>query len=233
MPVRYGAGEAHALVVARAPVPGRAKTRLGRVVGMERAADLAAAALLDTIDACASAFPGRCHLALAGDLTEASRGPEISRALDDWAVFAQDGASFGDRLAHAHRTVGVPTGVAVVQIGMDTPQVSAEMLRDVAGRLDDERPAVLGPAFDGGWWCLALRDRHAAAVLADVPMSLPTTASETRAALVSEGLQVVAAPPLVDVDTAADADAVAGSAPHTRFARTWRAVDRAAPVGRR
>ena len=43
------------LVVAKAPVPGLAKTRLARTLGAETAADLAAAALLDTLDAVAEA----------------------------------------------------------------------------------------------------------------------------------------------------------------------------------
>ncbi|MGI9163544.1 MAG: glycosyltransferase, partial [Mycobacterium sp.] len=42
-----------ALVVAKAPVPGLAKTRLAAAVGDEAAADIAAAALLDTLDAVA------------------------------------------------------------------------------------------------------------------------------------------------------------------------------------
>jgi glycosyltransferase A (GT-A) superfamily protein (DUF2064 family) len=41
-----------ALVVAKAPEPGKVKTRLGAHVGMETAAGLAAAALLDTLAEC-------------------------------------------------------------------------------------------------------------------------------------------------------------------------------------
>ena len=43
------------LVVAKAPVPGQAKTRLAASVGEQAAADIAAAALLDTLDAVAAA----------------------------------------------------------------------------------------------------------------------------------------------------------------------------------
>ena len=42
------------LVIAKAPVPGLAKTRLGAAVGMDVAAELAAAALLDTVRTCAA-----------------------------------------------------------------------------------------------------------------------------------------------------------------------------------
>ena len=70
-----------ALVVAKAPMPGRVKTRLGADVGMAAAADLAAAALLDTLLACADAFGAdRCLLSLDGDLCDAVRGEEIERA---------------------------------------------------------------------------------------------------------------------------------------------------------
>ena len=55
------------LVVAKAPEPGRVKTRLGADIGMERAAELAAAALLDTL-AAGVATGWRGHVSLAGDL---------------------------------------------------------------------------------------------------------------------------------------------------------------------
>src|SRR5690349_472622 len=114
------------LLTAKAPVAGQAKTRLGAVTGMGAAADLAAAALLDTIDACAAAFSS-CHLALAGDLAEAERTEELRAALAGWDVFAQVGETFAERLAHAHDHVGGP----VVQIGMDTPQVTPARLAEV------------------------------------------------------------------------------------------------------
>src|SRR5205085_8467621 len=89
-----------ALVVAKAPVAGRVKTRLGAEIGSGSAAEVAAAALLDTIAACRDAFGvDGCLLALAGDLTDAVRGDEIARALDGWSVARQRGATFSERLA--------------------------------------------------------------------------------------------------------------------------------------
>ena len=209
-----------ALVVAKAPVAGRAKTRLGAVIGDEAAADLAAAALLDTLASCEAAFGGRCHLALAGDLTGAAREDEIRAALSSWHVFAQVGESFGARLAHAHLTMAGESADPVVQVGMDTPQVTPAALSATAGRL---RPggAVLGPALDSGWWLLALDRPVAAGVLAGVPMSTVRTGLDTRRALNRRGVRVATAPVLRDVDTLADAVAVAREAPGTRFAVAW------------
>jgi glycosyltransferase A (GT-A) superfamily protein (DUF2064 family) len=217
---------AHALVVAKAPVPGEAKTRLGADVGDDAAAELAAAALLDTLAACADAFPGRCHLALAGDLGRAARGSELRSALRSWHVFDQVGTTFGARLAHAHLTLAAEWSAPVVQVGMDTPQVTAALL---SGAAEGLRPGygVLAPADDGGWWLLGLGQPAAAQVLAGIPMSTPRTAFDTRRALVGWGVRVTTAPVLRDVDTVADAAVVAREAPATRFAEAWSRL----PVG--
>lgn len=215
------------LVVAKAPVPGEVKTRLGADIGMAVAAEVAAAALLDTLRACASAYPRtRRHLALAGDLTSALRGREIAAALAGWDVFPQQGAGFAERLVHAHATVAGRGDGPVVQIGMDTPQVTADLLLAAADALGDpDAPtapdAVLGRADDGGWWVLVLRDSRAAAPLSDVAMSTPTTYDDTRAALEASGLRVTGTAVLRDVDTLADADEVAAAAPSGAFAAAW------------
>lgn len=207
--------EPSVLVVAKAPEPGRVKTRLGADIGMAAAAELAAAALLDTLAAGAeTGWAG--HVSLDGDLDEAVRKDEIRTALEGWTVHPQEGADFGARLADAHRRVAGP----VVQVGMDTPQVTGPLLAAAAAGLATY-DAVLGPAEDGGWWVLALRDPAHAAALADVPMSTPSTYADTRAALESAGLRVGDTATLRDVDTVPDADVVAEQAPGSRFAQVW------------
>ncbi|MDT7765522.1 MAG: uncharacterized protein QOC63_4942, partial [Mycobacterium sp.] len=62
------------LVVAKAPAPGQAKTRLAASVGAQAAADIAAAALLDTLDAVAAAQVQARVVALTGDLDNAGAG---------------------------------------------------------------------------------------------------------------------------------------------------------------
>jgi rSAM/selenodomain-associated transferase 1 len=214
------------LVVAKAPVPGRAKTRLGAEVGDHRAAALAAASLLDVLEAATSTVGAQgCHLALDGDLADGVRSEELRDALAGWTVRRQGEGDLGRRLADAHAGLGPGP---VVQVGMDTPQLTAGLLHEVLAGLDDH-DAVLGPATDGGWWALALRDPARAAVLGEVPMSTPTTYADTRAALEATGLRVTGAPGLTDVDTAEDAGEVAAAAPASRFAREWtRRTDREA-----
>ena len=213
------------LVMAKAPVAGRVKTRLGADVGLDVAAHLAAAALLDTLEACTSAVgASSCHLALDGDLDEAVEHEALRDALVGWSVTPQRGEGFAARLVAAHDDAG--PGV-VVQVGMDTPHLTPALLDAAAAPLLEEAPlddrydAVLGPALDGGWWVLARRDPAVAAVLDGVEMSTERTGADTRAALEAAGWRVAGTAALLDVDAVADADAVAAEAPGTRFARAW------------
>jgi glycosyltransferase A (GT-A) superfamily protein (DUF2064 family) len=209
------------LVVAKAPHIGQVKTRLAAEVGHRVAAEVAAAALLDTLAACRDAGGvEQCHLALAGDLAGAARESDLRHALAGWTVRPQRGTGLAARLAHAHHDLGPGP---VVQIGMDTPQVDGALLRTVGGLLDAHE-AVLGPAVDGGWWALGLRDPDRARALTGVRMSLPTTGRDTRSALERAGLTVSEAVALRDVDTRADAELVAAEAPTSEFARAWRRV---------
>jgi len=212
-----------ALVVAKSPVIGRVKTRLGREVGMERAADLAAASLLDTVAACAAAYGvERCHLALDGVLAHGQLADELLEATADWTVHPQRGDGFAERLVHAHEDAAAFSAAPVVQVGMDTPHLHAGTLIEAGALLTGPDVAVLGPAYDGGWWLLGVGGPHLLAHLREVPMSTHETGELTRLALVRAGARVMDVSTLRDVDEVLDAELVASAAPDTRFGRSWR-----------
>jgi hypothetical protein len=219
------------LVMAKAPVAGEAKTRLAPAFTHVGAADLAAAALLDTLDAVRSSDVAARVVALSGDLSVARRGGEILRALDGFVVIPQLGATFADRLVRAHHDAAME-GFPVFQIGMDTPQVTESVLSGgVDELLVDGVEAVLGMATDGGWWALGVTDPATAAVLADVPMSRSDTGALTREAIERLGLVVGGLPVLADVDTPEDARAVAsGMNPDARFPRMLDRLDSVRPA---
>ena len=211
------------LVVAKAPEPGRAKTRLAATVGDRVAADIAAAALLDTLDAVAAARVAARVVALTGDLDAAAGATEIRQTLESFTVIDQRGDGFADRLANAHADSGFG-GYPVLQIGMDTPQVTADLLTGCAHRLL-ESPAVLGLACDGGWWVLGVRTPVLAQCLRTVPMSQPDTGQLTLKALRDNGIDVAPVQRLADFDVVAEVAAVRDACgPASRFARATRAA---------
>jgi rSAM/selenodomain-associated transferase 1 len=213
------------IVLAKAPVPGRVKTRLCPPCTPAQAALVAAAALADTLDVVAASRAGRRILAVDGDF-EAPAG---------WEVMPQRGESLGARLAHAFADSDRP-GTATVLVGMDTPQLSTRDLDETFRRLAAPHGpgAVLGPAADGGWWALGLRDSRYASVLAGIATSTDRTGADTWDALRRRGLRVAALRRLTDVDTADDARAVAALCPAgSRFPAAVAAhVPAAVPAGR-
>jgi hypothetical protein len=208
------------LVVAKAPVPGLAKTRLAGGVGAQAAADIAAAALLDTLDAVAETQVAARVVALTGDLDAGSARDEITARLTGFTVVPQRGADFAERLANAHvDAAATADGLPVLQIGMDTPQVTAELMGECARQLLDA-DAVLGMARDGGWWVLGVTDATMAGCLRSIPMSRPDTGAATLAALSDTGADVSLVRTLADVDTIDDIDEVRREcAPASRFVR--------------
>jgi glycosyltransferase A (GT-A) superfamily protein (DUF2064 family) len=213
------------LIVAKAPVPGLAKTRLAASVGDRPAADIAAAALLDTLDAVAAAPVQARVVALTGDLDAASEADEIRSVLADFTVVEQRGASFAHRLANAHLDAAAVTdGLPVLQIGMDTPQVTGDLIAECARELL-AADAVLGLARDGGWWVLGVRDATVADCLRWIPTSMPDTGTVTLAALQHMGINVGLVAYLADVDTVNDIDTVRRSCPPgSRFVEATRAA---------
>ncbi|HUO75287.1 MAG TPA: TIGR04282 family arsenosugar biosynthesis glycosyltransferase [Solirubrobacteraceae bacterium] len=200
------------LVIAKAPLPGRAKTRLCPPCSAEQAAALAESALLDTLDVVARTPATRRVLVFDGD-GERWCPPGFE-------LIAQRGDGLGERLATAFEDVGEPA----LLVGMDTPQVTPDLLLsgiDALGR--PEVDAVLGPAYDGGYWSVGLA-RPAREVFTGVPMSEPGTYAAQRTRIRQLGLRLHEQQRLRDVDTIADARAVARQAPRSRFATMLAAI---------
>lgn len=207
------------LVVAKAPVAGLAKTRLSPAITPHEGASLAAAALLDTLDVVRRVARRRPVVAMTGELNQAQASGAIRRALGDFTVIEQRGHDFAYRLANAHRDA-CPPDRPIFQVGMDTPQLSAEHLntaQDLLGEPDGS-DVLLGPAVDGGWWGLGLREAGWAGALCDVPMSHSNTGELTRDAFFRAGHEVRELAELHDVDEVSDIAAVCEAAPETRFA---------------
>ena len=209
---------AQVMVIAKEPVPGRVKTRLTPPYTPVEAAELAQAALADTLTAVASARVARRVLALAG-----SPGPWLPPGFD---VIGQRGGGLDERIASALADARATCPAPLVLIGMDTPQVTPALLAAAAGPLvSGAADATFGMAEDGGFWLLGLRDIDPALVLG-VPMSRPDTGALQLARLHAAGLRVMPLPELSDVDTAAEAERIAALIPGSRFAARVQALGR-------
>jgi rSAM/selenodomain-associated transferase 1 len=208
-----GALAAQVIVIAKAPVPGRVKTRLTPPFTPQDAALLAKAALSDSLAAALAAPMTRHVLALEG-----TPGDWLPAGFE---VIGQRGGGLDERLAAAFAETHSGLPLPMVLIGMDTPQVTPGLLTDAAqAMVCGEADAVFGPAADGGFWLLGLR-RPDRSLLAGVPMSRQDTGRHQLDRLTSAGLRVAMMPELTDVDTVREAEQVAAAIPGSFFASAF------------
>ena len=211
-------------IFAKAPQPGRTKTRLARDIGDAAAARLAEAFLLDTWHKAvelAATSGARVVLVLDGDPDTIS--PLVSAA----QVVAQGTGDLGARLERAlmRELEAAPWAVA---IGTDSPTLPVRLIARACERLAGGAAAVLGPCDDGGFYLLGLR-QCPRGMLANLPWSSRDTCAATARRLEEQRFDVERLDAWYDVDEASDlerlrAELAAGAiAPETR--RALRALD--------
>ena len=239
------------IVLAKAPVAGRVKTRLCPPLTGEQAASIARAALNDTLRA-AAAVPADHHiLVLDGEpgdwvpegfvVLPQKTGLLDQRLIDAFAdVFTHVGHSPVDLspvdLGPVDRSPvdrspvdlspvdpsPVERGEPCVLIAMDTPQVHPRQLSDALAHLADA-DSVVGFAEDGGYWLIGLNTPDPK-VFQGIPMSVDSTGAAQFERLRSLGYGVATMETLRDIDTLDDLDAVAAEFPHLEVAKLWTAI---------
>lgn len=181
------------LVFAKAPVPGRVKTRLIPALGAEGAAGLAREMLAWTIgEALATGLPTE----LCGDPDAA----EWHEARPGLALTSQGEGGLGERLARAARRV--LDEEPLLLIGADCPELDRARLSAAAAALEGS-DAVFHPAHDGGYALLGLRGFDPS-LFEGIDWSTGAVAAQTIARIDALGWSLFVGETLRDVDEPAD-----------------------------
>jgi rSAM/selenodomain-associated transferase 1 len=231
-PLATRAGHCALAVMAKAPRPGKVKTRLAPPLTLDQAAAINICFLQDTTENIAAvATSGKA----AGIISYTPIGDEalFSSVLPaDFALIPQRGDGFGERLlATAEDLLACGYG-SVCLIDSDSPTVPAAAFEQAVAKL--AKPGdriILGPAHDGGYYLIGLKRAHPE-LFANITWSTSTVFAETIAAAKAANLEAVILPLWYDVDDAATLDILAAellhhtppafttipgySAPHTR-----------------
>lgn len=187
------------VIFAKAPVPGRAKTRLIPALGEIGAARLAHKMLLDTVAEAVAA-----NLAIP----ELCVDPHPLDPLWDGLlptqhlrVTAQGEGDLGARLARAAKR-SILLGENVLLIGTDCPGLDRNRLREAALALD-AHDAVIHPVEDGGYALLGIR-QFDPSLFADIAWSTPAVAEATICRIAALGWTLQIGDTLRDIDIPAD-----------------------------
>jgi len=187
------------VIIAKAPAPGLAKTRLIPALGPERAALLARRMLLHTVREARAAAVGAVELCVSPSV-----GDPLWATLDPlpevvWSEQVQ--GDLGARMTDvAARTLA--SDQRVVLVGTDCPELQAEDFRAAASALENHDSA-LRPTADGGYALLALRRFHAS-LFEDIPWSTGEVAHITLARLSGLGWTVHLGAQVHDIDEPGD-----------------------------
>lgn len=176
-------------MMAKAPEPGRVKTRLG--LEPADAAAIATAFIEDTWRAIGTVTGAERALAFAGD---ESALPACLAGAPRWA---QRGADLGARIEH---TIAEGLGRAdrIIVVGSDAPGLPPMLLAGARAMLESH-DAVLGPAIDGGYYLIGMR-RCEPELFDALPWSQPTTRAATIERLAQRGYSLALLPAWFDVD---------------------------------
>ncbi|HEX9965978.1 MAG TPA: TIGR04282 family arsenosugar biosynthesis glycosyltransferase, partial [Allosphingosinicella sp.] len=181
------------VIFAKAPVPGRVKTRLIPALGAEGAARLALEMLERTIEEALAT-------GLAVELCGEPDALEWHEARAGLALTAQGPGDLGQRLARAaERVLG---SEPILLIGADCPELDRERLRAAAASLEGHE-AFIHPAQDGGYVLLGLR-RLDRSVFEGIAWSTAAVAAQTMAKIAALGWSLHVGEILRDVDEPAD-----------------------------
>lgn len=188
---RSGGEPPRVLIAAKAPLPGRVKTRLSPPLPPPLAARLAGAFLADVLAAARAVDPG------AGFLCPPADAADLGERFPGAAVVAQTGEGLTGALA-----TGLATGAVVV--AGDAPGIGPE---PIAAALAATEELVLAPSHDGGFGLIRYGG-HADALFAGVVWSTGSVLDRTVGAARAAGLGVRLLEPVADVDTVADLAAI-------------------------
>lgn len=191
--------ESKLVVFAKAPAPGKVKTRLQPALSIHDAAKLQAffiqktlamLANLDEIDVELHCFPDDAH-------------PVFHQCAQEYGITLkpQQGRNLGERMANAFQEALVAYEQAVV-IGTDCPEITPNYVHEAFLRLS-QVDAVIGPAHDGGYVLLGLQ-RFSPELFVNINWSTDQVLSKTREKLHALGWKWDELQTLRDIDTADD-----------------------------
>ena len=192
--------DARVLIFARAPRLGEVKTRLIPVLGAAGACALHAACLRSTLQRLGRTGMPPLELWLDADSDDPDLHALAARYSCD--IHLQQGGDLGQRMAQAARQALMRAG-AVILVGTDVPLLDAAYVRQAMGRLGEGADVVMGPADDGGYVLLGLRQVYAE-LFEDMPWGSDAVARLTRERCARLDLDLRELPSRWDLDRPAD-----------------------------
>ena len=201
------------VLFAKAPRPGRVKTRLIPALSAEDSAALYEAFVRDMWQRLRGVAPDSCFL-----YSDRAWPPYVELAGAGRAAL-QRGGDLGAKLLHGFEELNAHGYDRILIVGSDSPTLPADYLRRGLDLLAS-KDAVLGPTLDGGYYAVGCRVPKAE-MFNQVTWSSPATLEHTERAFEGMGWSIERLPQWYDVDTVDDLRRLATDSDLHGYARQW------------
>ena len=187
------------VIFAKAPIPGKVKTRLIPALGIEGACQLYEEMAHNIIVKLAESKICQVNVYSHLDMThQFFKDLEIRNALK---IYSQQGNNLGERMFQAIKSTLINFSKVIV-IGADCPEYSADYLENAIHALD-RKDVVIGPATDGGYVLIGMKTAEPH-VFARISWGGNTVLDNTVERIVESSLSYELLSPLHDIDVPAD-----------------------------
>lgn len=179
------------------PIPGEVKTRLGKDIGMTKAAWWFRHNALNLIKHLSAETSWETILAVSPD----KEGMDSRIWPNGLLRWPQGSGDLGERMGNIFRNA--QKGPIVI-IGADIPNIKVQYIKNAFDALVNN-DVVIGPAYDGGYWLIGMKRRSKSipsTILKNVRWSTPFALNDTLNSF--EGLKIKKIVQLRDVDTKDD-----------------------------
>ncbi len=202
---QHSALSAALVIFAKAPIPGQVKTRLCPPLFADEAATLHGSFVLDTLERTKAAvtklkLPLDRYLACAPSSTLVFF--KIMEERQGAKLIDQEGGDLGQRMHRAFETMFARGYQRALIVGTDVPSLPLDHYKQALTLLDSH-DLILGPALDGGYYLVGLKN-ISPVLFEDIPWSTDRVLALTREKAARLGLTVALLPEWRDVDTIED-----------------------------
>ena len=165
------------IIFVKYPQPGQVKTRIGEIIGIEKAADL--------YSSLANHVVGSLNNSASYKISVYFTPQDKEKLIKNWfnsteiEYFPQEGESLGERISNAFEHSFSTEYKNTLIIGSDCIELNQEIIGIAFNCLANNSDCVIGPTFDGGYYLIGLRSKNSPYIFKDISWSSDSVFDET------------------------------------------------------
>lgn len=192
------------IIFVKYPNPGKVKTRIAKVIGNEKAANLYSSLVYYIINKIAISDNFKVSIAF----TPHNKKKLIKNWINKDGVyyFPQSGKTLGEKISNSFDYSFSNGFQNTIVIGSDCIELDHKIIKTAFAHLDNNSDCVIGPTYDGGYYLIGLRYKNFSYIFEDISWSSNSVFDETIKKINSLNLRCAILKKFNDIDDVNDID---------------------------